>query len=976
MSKDEKSSLVNRAFLSQPATTAIQIALIRLFSSWGITPSAVVGHSSGEIGAAYAAGALSLDQCMSVAYYRGMLAETLTDRHPERPGGMLAIGASPAKVRPMIKRFGSAHAVIACFNAPSLLTVSGDAGAISAIQSEAEEQSLLNRRLKVNVAYHSPHMRDIASDYLAAIKTVKPNADCSIQFHSSVTGRHINTAELTAAYWVDNLTSPVQFVDAIKDMYSKETGPDILVEIGPHSALESPIRDIMKSSGLGSEARYLPSLVRNFDASLTTLSLASALHVLGCSLNFAAINNPRASSPPKILNDLPSYPWNHSKSYWHESRLSVNHRLRRFARSDLLGSLVDDFNENEPRWRNILRIVDIPWLSDHKVQDSIVFPATGYLVMALEAIFQYGALHDMLINSETQYKLQEVRIGRPMVLSEDNSTEVTLVLRPREEGSRNLSKSWMGFTISSWTSENGWAEHCQGLISLHQTGQEPNPVNGERQMAAQQYQHRSMIDNIKNRCQVSISPLDLYSKFSRAGLEFGPAFQNVLGGRAAKDNAISTVSIPDTSERMPRGLETRLPIHPATFDACLQVIEIANSGGDFSGSDLHVPTFFKDITICHGLRSSPGTELRVLATRHRPFSDSDTDMHASFVVVDAENEDRVLIQGRGFVASQLPNQTTDDAINGERGLCYQVQWEPCLDLMTQEQYDSTFTKHSDTSSAIEQFKALERAAFYYLQPALENLSEKHMDLPKTHLQDLHTVICEQLVQITQRGQPSQMSEWLSSDNDGRNRFLTHLASSNDCGRMVCSMGERFVSILKGEVEPLSIMLHDNMLERFYRNLEILKIANKYCADMVMKLAHQSPNMRIIEIGAGTGSVTMPVLHALGLKFAHYDFTDISTGFFVRAQEEQKDWGDKISYLKLNVEEDPVAQGFQFESYDLVIAVNVLHATANLEKTMQNVRRLLRTGGKALVSEITMHSLVTSITFGTLSGKLWRIVPVT
>ena len=910
---------------------------------------------------------------MLVAYHRGRLAEALIERRPERPGGMLAIGASPAKVRPMIKRLGSAHAVIACFNAPSLVTVSGDAHAISEIQAEAEEMSLLNRKLKVDVAYHSPHMRDIAGDYLVAIKTVKPNANCSTQFYSSVTGRQVDTAELTAAYWVNNLTNPVRFVDGIEGMYGKGKGPDVLIEIGPHSALESPIRDFMKSSGLRSEARYLPSLIRNCDASLTTLSLASALHVLGFSLNFSAINNTRASCPSKMLDDLPSYPWNHSRRHWHESRLSVNHRLRRFPRSDLLGSLVDDFNENEPKWRNILRIADIPWLSDHKVQDSIVFPATGYLVMALEATAQYGTLHNVPISLATQYKFQEVKIGRSMVLSEDQHTEVTLILRPREGGSRDSSNTTMVFSISSWTSEGGWAEHCEGLISLYQNDQEPNPINGERQMAAQQQKLKCHIGDLQSRCQIAVDPVNVYSRFSRAGLDFGPAFRNITVGRAAKDNAIGTIAIPNTSSRMPSEFESKLPIHPATFDACLQVIDIASTGGDFSGSDLHVPTFFKEITVCHGLTDTPGTELRVLATRHRPFSDSDTDLHGSFVVVDAKDEDKILIQGRGFVASRLPNQATGKALIEERGLCYQVQCEPCLDLMTREQYTSIFTKHSDMSNITKQCLDLERAAFYYLQTAVESLPKQRRGDPPVHLGGLRRLIREQVAQVLQRGQYSHTSGWLSCDNDEKQRFLTQLASSDDCGRMVCSMGEKFVPIINQEVEPLSIMLRDNMLESFYRNLGILKLAGSYCADIVTKLAHQNPNMRIIEIGAGTGSATMPVLRALGLKFAHYDFTDISTGFFVRAKEAQKDWGDKISHLRLNVEEDPVAQGFHPESYDLVIAVNVIHATVNLENTMRNVRRLLRNGGKALISEMTVHSFVTSITFGTLPGKLQRDV---
>ena len=910
---------------------------------------------------------------MLVAYHRGMLAESLTERRPEHPGGMLAVGASPARVRPMIKRFGSAHAVIACINAPSLVTVSGDVDAISELQTEVEEKNLLNRRLKVDVAYHSPHMRDIAGDYLAAIEAVKPNANCSVRFHSSVKGRQIDTRELTAAYWVTNLTSPVEFVDGLQSMYNKGEGPDNLIEIGPHSALESPIRDIMKNSESGLDVRYFPSLVRNCDASLTTFSLASALHVLGCSLNFAAINNLRTSSLPKILDDLPSYPWNHSKRHWHESRLSVNHRQRRFPRSDLLGSLVNDFNESEPKWRNIIRIADIPWLEDHKVQGSIVFPATGYLVMALEAASQYGALHHIPINSATQYRLQEVRISRPLVLSKDFSSEVTLVLRPREEGSQNFSKSWMGFAISSWTSENGWAEHCQGFISLHQNDQEPNPINGERYMAAQHAQHKGIIENIQNGCQTSVNPLDLYSMFSRAGLEFGPAFQNVIGGRAAMDNAMGTILIPNTAKRMPNEFESRPLIHPATFDACLQVIQIASSGGDFSGSDLHVPVLFKEVTVSHGFMNMPGAELRVFATKHRPFSDFDADVHASFIVIDANKEDRVLIRGRGFVASPLPNQSTDGAFVGERGLCYQTHLEPCLDLMTREQYASTFTKDYDELKAARQILDIERATFYHLQPALELISKQQINIPQTHLRDVHRVVTKLLSEVQQGVYPFQTTEWLSCSDEERKRFVNHLASSEDFGRQVCSMGEKFISILSGEVDPLSLMLRENMLETFYRDLEIVKLGNQYCADIVMKLAHQNPKMRIIEIGAGTGSGTMPVLRALGQKFAHYDFTDISTGFFERAKEEQKDWGDRIIYRKLNIEEDPVVQGFQPESYDLVIAVNVIHATVNLENTMQNVRRLLRTGGKVLLSEITTQSLGLTMTFGTLPGKLPRAI---
>lgn len=189
LDRDPKSSLINSPHISQPATTALQIALVSLLDSWEISPIAVVGHSSGEIAAAYATGALFLTHCMQLAYYRGVLAETLKLRHPDRPGAMLAIAATPEKLRSMIHTVGPDRIVIACINGPSLLTASGDTDVISQLQSNAEREGLFNRRLKVGVAYHSPHMQDIATEYWNAIKNVKTQASRSVAFHSSLKGR-------------------------------------------------------------------------------------------------------------------------------------------------------------------------------------------------------------------------------------------------------------------------------------------------------------------------------------------------------------------------------------------------------------------------------------------------------------------------------------------------------------------------------------------------------------------------------------------------------------------------------------------------------------------------------------------------------------------------------------------------------------------------------------------------------------------
>ncbi|KAL8713811.1 MAG: hypothetical protein Q9225_006708, partial [Loekoesia sp. 1 TL-2023] len=597
--KDSESSLVNRPYISQPATTAIQIATVALLASWNIKPVAVVGHSSGEIAAAYATGALSARSCMLIAYQRGVLAETLKEKKPERPGRMLAIGASPAKVRPMVKRLGSAQVVIACVNGPSLITASGDERGISRLQSLTEDESLLNRRLKVDVAYHSPHMNDISSEYLSSIKPIEPQGVDNVAFHSSVRGHRMSTESLNAEYWVENMTSPVQFLDGIQSMYNDRQGPDVLIEVGPHATLESPIRDIMKSNPQwASKVKYFSTLSRGQDASLTTLSLASELFVLGCDLNFTAINHPASTLPAPLtpLGDLPIYPWNHSKWHWHESRLSRNHRLRRFPRSDILGSLVEDYNDLEPRWRNILRISDLPWLSDHKVQGSTIFPLTGYLTMVLEGAYQYALIHKMPINPSARYKLREIKISRPMVLSNDTATEVSLVMRPQREGSRATSKTWNEFSVFSWSQEADWVEHCQGLISLDHGNREPNPINGVRQADSQAAHYQAIIDKHDHSCQKALEPADIYSRFSRGGLDFGPTFRNITAAFAAEGYSRGVVTIPDSAKMMPDAFEKIHIIHPGTFDACFQVTDFAASGGDLSHNDIYVPTFVKNMT--------------------------------------------------------------------------------------------------------------------------------------------------------------------------------------------------------------------------------------------------------------------------------------------------------------------------------------------------------------------------------------------
>lgn len=967
--KDSESSTINRPLHSQTATTAVQLALVNLVRTWGIFPTAVVGHSSGEIAAAYAAGALSMADCMSVAYHRGRLAETLKDRRCDRPGAMLAIGASPTEVVPMLKTLGSADVVLACVNAPSLVTVSGDDGAISRLQSTAEAKGLLNRRLKVDVAYHSPHMKDIADDYLAALKDINPQPPTEVEFHSSVRGTLLDTSALTAEYWVENMTSPVQFVDGVQSLCAHGHGPAVLLEIGPHSALEAPIRDILKANPSWSSAtRYLPTLVRNQDATDTTCSTAAALYGMGVSLRLPAVNQVDPTAPLTPLHDLPAYQWNHSKRYWHESRLSVNHRRKPFARHDLLGSLVDDYNSYEPRWRNILRTTELPWLLDHQVQGSAVFPLTGYLTMALEAMRQYSALWDTPVTSSTRCKLREIKVSRSMVLSQEKPTEISFVMRPREEGSRNVSRAWQVFRVYSWTPDNTWVEHCQGLVSLQKDRAELNPINGLHLTDLDRQSYKAAISAHQKLCQVTFAPQDIYQRFVRGGLQFGSGFQNIVDAQVAHGHAIGTVTIPDSAKAMPEEFESMSCIHPETFDACFQVTALAAGEGFLSGSDIHVPTFVGEVSVKVEACNVPGQQLLVYAQQQQRYGDDDSDIHSSFFAVNPQDPSDILIDVQGFVASKLPDQEASDVMIGDRGLCYRLHWEPCADLLTPQQFAGALCADVNDIHPTNQVERLEKAAFYYILRLLDDLTQQEVEGAPKHLQQLHSVFTRFASQGQQDGLPFQTPDWLHSTEDERTKFLAEQAASDDCGRLLARMGENLVPIFLEEVEPLSVMLRDNLMEKYHDTHDLSLRGYESGASVVSHLAHQNPDMRILEVGAGTGGATMPTLRALGSDFAWYDFTDVSPSFFDSAQEEQKQWSDRMAYLRFDMEEDPATQGFDLESYDLVIAANVFHATSNIERTMKNVRKLLRPGGKILIGELTTHLLSTTLISGCLPGE--------
>lgn len=394
----------------------------------------------------------------------------------------MAVGISEEQVMPyfqlVLRETNRQSLTVACVNSPKSTTISGRKADINFLKQLLDEDAIFARVLDVPVAYHSPMMNAIADEYLGLLDNlesdeIKPKS--GVDMISSLTGSRVPPQELSCGkYWVANMVSPVNFAKALTK-FRINTGKirkklngthrdlayvNDLLEIGPHSALQGPIRDTLVTQGKSSSIRYFSALVRNHSAMTTTLTAMGNLHSLGYPINLLRVNQMEHCTDLKPLVDLPEYPFDHSKSYWSESRLSQGLRLRKVAKNDLLGTHVADWNPNEARWRNFVKVSELPWVVDHKVGGSTLYPAAGMLCMAIEAANQL-ADHSRLVKG---FCIKDATFIAPMTIpTTPEGLETQCFLHPLEQITAT-STTWYEFRISTFVGH--WTEVCRGNIQV------------------------------------------------------------------------------------------------------------------------------------------------------------------------------------------------------------------------------------------------------------------------------------------------------------------------------------------------------------------------------------------------------------------------------------------------------------------------------------------------------------------------------
>jgi acyl transferase domain-containing protein len=313
---------------------------------------------------------------------------------------MMSVGLSENKARSYMDRLGGptsrSKLTMACINSPKNVTISGESQSIHALKSLLDSEDIFARILLVDVAYHSPQMEVVAAEYAKAIKGLESGqakAD-HITMISSITGKEATKDDLRSPqYWVANMISLVRFSEAMEQLCDQSARKvrkkldcshrglfriDALLEVGPHSALEGPTRDIVSAILGSTDIPYSSCLIRKRAGLHSIMTAIGQLHCLGFSVDLEKVNGfgGKAYDRPRTLANLPEYPFDHSRDYWHESRISRTGRLNQQMKLDLLGRPVADWNPSEAKWRNFIRMTELPWVEDHIVCHSNDLNAT------------------------------------------------------------------------------------------------------------------------------------------------------------------------------------------------------------------------------------------------------------------------------------------------------------------------------------------------------------------------------------------------------------------------------------------------------------------------------------------------------------------------------------------------------------------------------------------------------------------------
>ncbi|KAF5859954.1 hypothetical protein ETB97_002151 [Aspergillus alliaceus] len=878
---------------SQPLCTAIQIGIVNILRSWGIVPSRVIGHSSGEFAAAYAANAISLEAAMILAYTRGVIAE----KAPEN-GGMLAVAFGRAEVSQYLQN----DIVVACENSPQSVTLAGDRGQLEhvAAQIQEGEDDMMMKWLPVKRAYHSPHMVVVGEMYENLIRPhLTENKNSMIDMYSTVLGRVVtDPSELDSTYWRRSLESPVLFAAAFQGLSNSIGGKhQLVVEISSHPALRGPIRQILQDKT--SAYTYCDTLKRDHGSASEILAVAGTAYIHHLPVDLVAVNNGISA---RTLTSVPPYPWRREDSGWIESRLSKAWRLRKYPRHELLGVRCLESIDHQPTWRNILKEEEVAWINEHRIRGLIILPAVAYVAIASEAIRQITGSTDCTVH---QLLLLEA------LVRDSGDIEIMTTLR-KLALNYAMDSEWYEFTVCSYNGQ-GWTKHCMGKVM----GGADRPLPSS---------------TISPPFARSITSWKWYRRCEKKGLGYGPRFEGLQDVSAHPLRNAARGRVHDDRDLH----NSYYSIHPTIVDQCIQVVLIAGDKGvshypDKAGMPIYIDRCY--------IAPASGSML-VEATTSDP---TEGNLTGNFKAVSESTTD-IVLDISGLRLLPVPD------INIETKLATFIRWKHDIRFLSAaQQMPLPINPERETMLMISKMIILTVLAL------VPNLESQSPSLPS--MMRYRAMIMETGQKITQGAYnhiPGTKEATFMNSEERQEAFMTLKAKMQDT-----RVEQFFIKAWEYATWGPSSFMSEEILE----DPSLLKPINGIVEwslglfdwkNFLDPLGHSNPSLRIMEVGAGIGSSTAAILDALVVEngkhaFSKYTATDIESSLL----SQLKTRFDKVSgmeFVQLDISKDPMQQGFEPASYDLVVVCSVLYETPTLRHSLDHIRSLLVPGGRFLLYE--------------------------
>ena len=975
----------------QPAIYALECALAALWASLGVRPDVVVGHSLGEIAAAQTAGVFSLEDGLRFAAARGALIGAL----PE--AGAMAVAFAPAdRVAAAVEEHNASAAGIGLCVAVdngSNQVVSGPAADVAALLARFEAEQVRVRLLRNSPAYHSALVEPALDDLEQALERVAFAAP-AVPLVSNLTGRLLEPETVPgAAYWRRHARQKVLFRQAVETLAG--LGVEALVEVGPHAVL-GPMAVLAwpaaaPSGGPPAVVASLRRPSRDTPAAEVENAFTAAVagaYEAGLPVRFEAL----FAGEERRRISLPGYPFQRER-HW----IPTARRRRAGAGHPLLGERHESAR-GEVAFDTEVLPEDPAWLADHRVFGRLLAPGALYGALAASAAVAEGGGAAVV---------EEMQLHSPLLFQDDAAADgtdaapagrkVQVLLDAAGEGSGRRVQ-----ILSKGASEEEWTLHAEAQLSSGTGGPAPAASTADP-------------DALK----AGMSAVDVaafYRAKAGAGIELGPSFRTLQAVWARPGEAVGEVVLPAALGG------SGLDVHPLLLDGCFQVMAAARSQEGAAGRATYLPFGWErlwlagslpDRLICHvRMAGQPDdeegeeaagappevltAELSIhdpsgaLLGRIRAATWSSARRRAALLSAVEGVEDllyEVVWRDRASAARHAGRRLPDrlrppsrPARSRSRDTWRRKAWAPktarrCCPTWNGWRAAMRWSRWTSWAGSARRARAWMPARC----ASVVQVGAEHERLFRRMLEMLARagVLEEQGdgFRVTV-GSGAALPDDLPADPEDFAAVMAgrYAHGSNEIGLFRRS-GGALADVLRGQADPLTLLFSSGepSAADLYRKAPVARAANRMLGDAIRGLLSALPTgrrLRVIEVGAGTGSATAAVLPELPDGRYDYIYTDISAGFFAEAEGRFGGSEAGIEYRVLDIENDPVAQGFDAHGYDLVIASNVLHATRYLQETLAHCRTLLAPSGLLVALENLRGQGWLDLTFGQLDGW-WR-----